>query len=405
MTSDKLLDAIGMLDDDLILDARNGRQAVTVPWKQILAAAALIAVVTVAFAGKEAIIKTFHGVIKEPTTEDSYAGIEKTEKNIKNFLDGKIKTTGNGFSENEIKGFLEKNKYDIVGAIAAEYGKFDTTYKISTNGFYHISLGESVTLTLDSITLPVFENNEIISCLTVVKKDNETVYSVTSRGLRIDNLNKAVSENKNGELAFFYINGTDEIAVSSNNKIYLIRGGDDVNLDSQADLFKNYATEKNTVSCKDLNSKSDYISVTPLSEESVAVPNNSVSVDISTETAAEIKTIDITLNDILSKKILSVEWNEGYNMLNGGSYRKCNESQKNDIVSYIASIDFTKSKESERKYGGAWYVKISFEDNSSATIVLIDDTFYIETPAGQSAIYTDKSGNTLNIISFLAKLK
>lgn len=404
MTSDKLLDAIGMLDDDLILDARKGRQAVDIPWKQILAAAALVAVFSVAFAGKEAIIRTFHGIIKEPTTQDLYAGIDETEKKIGGLFDNEVKTAGDGFSEDEIKCFLEKNKYDIVGAIAAEYGEFDTTYKISTDGFYHVSLGETTTLLLDSITLPVFADNKIISCITLLKNGNKTVYSVTSKGLRIDNLNKAVSENKNGELAFFYVNGINEIAVSSENKIYLIGGTDNVNIDNQTDLFKNYATEKNTVSCKTFNSKSNCIAVTPLPEESVTVPDKSVSIDVPTETAAEIKAVNITLDDILAKKILSVEWNEGYNLLNGGSYRKCDESQKNDIIAYITSIDFAKSEESERKYGGAWYVKISFEDNSLATIVLIDETFYIETSAGQSAIYTDKSGNTLKLISYLAKL-
>lgn len=84
MTSDKLLDAIGMLDDDLILDARNGRRAVAVPWKQILAAAALIAVVTVAFAGVKVLrVPTIDIPSKTNIPEPTQGNISETEENIK----------------------------------------------------------------------------------------------------------------------------------------------------------------------------------------------------------------------------------------------------------------------------------------------------------------------------------
>ncbi len=406
MISYRLLDAIGMLDDEMILDAKNGRQPSPIAWKQILSAAAVILVVFSAiFAGKEAVIRAFPNNAKESTSKDMYAGFDETEKSVLGTHSSKTESSELGFSEDEIKSFLEKNKYDIVGAIAAEYGNFDTTYKISTVGFYHVSLGESSMLLPDSITLPVFADNEIISCITVFKNNNETVYSVTSKGSRIDNLNKAVNENKNGRLAFFYVNGTDEIAVSSENKIYFIRGKkSEIKSEYQANLFENYATEKNTLSCGALNSENSYIDVTPLTEESVAASDSSVIIGTTSETT-ETKTTNITLDDILSKKISSAEWSNSYNMLSGNAYRKCSESQKNDIVSYLSNIDFEKSDASERKYGSAWYIKILFDDNSSATIVLIDETFYIKTPSGQSAAYSDKSGNTLKLISFLAQLK
>lgn len=85
MTSDKLLDAIGMLDDDLILDARNGRQAVVVPWKQILAAAALIAVVTVAFAGVKVFrVPTIDIPDNTNIPKPTQGNISETNESIKN---------------------------------------------------------------------------------------------------------------------------------------------------------------------------------------------------------------------------------------------------------------------------------------------------------------------------------
>ena len=92
-------------------------------------------------------------------------------------------------------------------------------------------------------------------------------------------------------------------------------------------------------------------------------------------------------------------------MLSGSSYHSCNEKEIKDIISYISNIEFTENPNFEEKYGGAFYVRFMFDDGSFATIVLLDEDFYIETPNGHSPIYTDATENTVKLIYYLVESK
>lgn len=409
MINNILNEAINMIDDDLISNAHSNNSS-NKNYKKYLAIAAVFSVVIMAvvFGSKFIDKPIIFGEKTETTTDGFYYGGAESEE----ISNGNIEVKGTAFSDDEIIEYLEKYKYDIVGAIAAEYNDFDSEYCISTKGYYHLSLGETNTLDLNVITLPISVNSKVVASVTLLKNGEEIIQSISAKGEGFDRLNKLIHDNKETEFAFFFVGGMTEIAISPSNDIYIIKGKDTVNLDNNVDYYGKYKTEKNVFSYDFLNDDDYCLKVTPLPEETVSSTAN-VTVDNSynNETKTENiqttqkATVSITVDDILSKNISSIKWIDSYEMLSGGSYHSCNEKETEDIISYISNIEFTENPNYEEKYGGAYYVRFMFNDGSFATIVLLDEDFYIETPNGHSPIYTDETENTVKLIYYLVESK
>lgn len=409
MINNILNEAINSIDDDLISNAHSNNSSKK-SYKKYLAIAAVFTVVIMAVVvGSKSFEKPIVFSEKTETTTDGlYYGGAESEK----ISNSDIVVSGTAFSDDEIIEHLEKYKYDIVGAIAAEYSDFDSEYSISTKGYYHISLGETNTLDLNVITLPISVNSKIVASVTLIKNGEEIIQSISARGEGFDRLNKVLNDNKENEFAFFFVDGMTEIAISPTNDIYIIKGKDTVNLDNKVDYYGKYKTDKNVFSYDALTNDNYYLKVTPLPEEKVTLNKNTTVEDsFNNEKQTEVipfaqnATINLTVNDILSKNISSIEWIDSYEMLSGSSYHSCSEKETEDIISYISNIEFTENPNYEEKYGGAFYVRFMFDDGSFATIVLLDEDFYIETPNGHSPIYTDATENTVKLIYYLVESK
>lgn len=409
MINNILNEAINSIDDDLISNAHSNNSSKK-SYKKYLAIAAVFSIVIMAVVmGSKFLEKPIiFGEKTETTTDGLYYGGAESEK----ISNGDIVVKGTAFTDTEIIKYLEKHKYDIVGAIAAEYSDFDSEYIISTKGYYHISLGETNTLDLNVIILPISVNGKVVASVTMLKNGEEIIQSISVRGEGFDRLNKVLNDNKETEFAFFFVDGMTEVAISPTNDIYIIKGKDTVNLDNKVDYYGKYKTDKNVFSYDTLTNDNYYLKVTPLPEEKVTSNENTTVEDsFENEKQTEVMpftqnaTISLTVDDILSKNISSIEWTDSYEMLSGISYHSCTEKETKDIISYISNIEFTENPNYEIKFGGAWHVKITFDDGSFATIVLLDEDFYIETPNGHSPIYTDATENTVKLIYYLAERK
>ena len=408
MINNILNEAINSIDDDLISNAHSNISNKK-SYKKYLAIAAVFTVVIVAVVvGSKFSEKPIIGVEKTETTTDSiYYGGAESEK----ISNGDIVVSGIAFTYDEIIEYLEKYKYDIVGAIAAEYSDFDSEYSISTKGYYHISLGETNTLDLNVITLPISVNGKIVASVTLMKNGEEIIQSISARGEGFDRLNKVLNDNKETEFAFFFVDGMTEIAISPTNDIYFIKGKDTIKLDNKVDYYGKYKTDKNVFSYKLLINDDNCLKVIPLPDEEFVTTNTSVEESLDNNIHTDVvpttqeATINLTVDDILSKNISSIEWTDSYEMLSGIPYHSCTEEETKDIISYISNIEFTENPNYEEKYGGAFNVKFMFDDGSFATIVLLDEDFYIETPDGHSPIYTDATSNTVKLIYYLAERK
>lgn len=409
MINNILNEAINSIDDDLISNAHSNNSSKK-SYKKYLAIAAVFSVVIMAVVmGSKFLEKPIiFGEKTETTTDGLYYGGAESEK----ISNGDIVVSGTAFTDDEIIEYLEKYKYDIVGAIAAEYSDFDSEYIISTKGYYHISLGETNTLDFNVITLPISVNSKVVASVTLLKNGEEIIQSISARGEGFDRLNKVLNDNKETEIAFFFVDGMTEIAISPTNDIYIIKGKDSLNIDSKIDYYGKYKTDRNVFSYDILTNDNYYLKITPLPEEKVTSNKNTTVEDsFNNESQTEVisttqkATINLTVDDILSKSISSVEWIDSYEMLSGSSYHSCSEKEREDIISYISNIEFTENPNYEEKYGGAYYVKFMFDDGSFATIVLLDEDFYIETPNGHSPIYTDATENTVKLIYYLVESK
>ncbi len=408
MINNILNEAINSIDDDLISNAHSNISNKK-SYKKYLAIAAVFTVVIVAVVvGSKFSEKPIIGVEKTETTTDSiYYGGAESEK----ISNGDIVVSGIAFTYDEIIEYLEKYKYDIVGAIAAEYSDFDSEYSISTKGYYHISLGETNTLDLNVITLPISVNGKIVASVTLMKNGEEIIQSISARGEGFDRLNKVLNDNKETEFAFFFVDGMTEIAISPTNEIFIIKGKTSISLGDNIDFYGKYKTDKNVFSYKLLINDDNCLKVIPLPDEEFVTTNTSVEESLDNNIHTDVvpttqeATINLTVDDILSKNISSIEWTDSYEMLSGISYHSCSEEEIKDIISYISNIEFTENPNYEEKYGGAFYVRFMFDDGSFATIVLLDEDFYIETPNGHSPIYTDATENTVKLIYYLVESK
>ena len=410
MINNILNEAIDLIDDDLISNAYSDK-SVGKSYKKYVAVAAVFAILIVAavVAGNNIGKKPSLSATEAETTTDTlyYGGVHSEE-----ISDGDIVVEGTAFTDDEIVKYLEAHKYDIVGAIAAEYGDFESEYRIITKGYCHVSLGATNTLHLNAVTLPVSVNGKIVSSVTVLKEGGRIIQSISLRGEGFNRLNRIIEDNKDAELAFFYVDGMTEVVILPSNSFHIISGRTSVSLDDNVDYYGRYKTDKNVFSYGILTDDNCCIKVTPLPEEEITAGGNSQTdeFDFSEQPPQVIQSttkasINLTLDDILSKTVSSIEWTDSYELLSGKSYHGCSEKEKADIISILSNIEYTENPDFEEKFGGIFYVKLIFDDGSYATVALLDEDFYIETLNGQSPIYTDATENTVKLIYYLAERK
>lgn len=411
MTNNILNEAINLVDDDLISEVyTKPNKYNNANYKKYLAVAAVFSVVIMAviignkFLNKPIIDSGYSGNTTN-VSGDACGIIDSSEK----ISDRSVKFIGTAYTKEEITAFVEKNKHDIVGVIAAEYNKFDEIFNISTVGFNHVSLGEENILSLDYLTLPITTDNKIIATVTLFKTENGIEYSIETGGDNCNNLYKALSDNKGRKVAFFYIGGYTEVAVASDNTIYIIKGNKSVLIDDSINYYEKFVTDYNVFSFESLNDGNNYISVKPLQEE-VTTTENQVESAIYTNnntqgetTVSTKKTLHyITVDDILSKEISKVEWSNGYYVLMEQPYKQCTNKQEEKILAYISDFELTETNISDIPTGGGWNVKIHYEDGSSVEIVLLNENcIYIVDSNGHSPFYTDDTENAKNLINYM----
>ena len=410
MTNNILNEAINLVDDDLISNAYSNNSSKK-NYKKYLAVAAVFSVVIMA-------VVVGNRFANEPTidiginrdnitsTNGDACGLVDTSENIS---DNPVVFIGTAYTKDEIRLFVEKNKYNIVNVLAAEYNKFDSVFNISTVGYTPVSLGEKNTLSLEYITLPITTENKIIATVTLFKTENEIEYSIETGGDNCNNLHTALYENKNSELAFFYLGGYTEVAVSPNNTKYIIKGNQSVLIDESINYYRKFVTDYNVFSFESLSDENNYISVKPLQEEvntdenqteSTTHKNNNTQGDTTVSTQ---KTLHhIYVDNILSKDISKVEWSNGYYVLMEQPYKQCTNKQEEKILAYISDFELTETNISDIPTGGGWNVRIHYEDGSSVEIVLLNENcIYIVDSSGHSPFYTDDTENAKNLINYM----
>lgn len=410
MINNILNEAINSIDDDLISNAHSNNSSKK-SYNKYLAIAAVFSIVIMAvvfgnrFDNKPTIDTGINNDNTTSTNGDACGIVDTSEK----ISDNTIEFIGTAYTKEEIWAFVEKNKYNIVNVLAAEYNKFDSVFNISTVGYIPVSLGEKNTLSLEYITLPITTENNIIATVTLFKTENGIEYSIETGSDNCNNLHNALYENKNSKLAFFYFGGYTEVAISPDNTKYIIKGNKSVLIDENINYYKKFVTDYNVFSFKSLSDENNYISVKPLQEEvatdknlteSAIHENNNTQGDTTVSTQ---KTLHhVSVDNILSENVSKVEWSNGYYVLMEQPYKQCTNKQEEKILAYISDFELIETNISDIPTGGGWNVKIHYEDGSFVEIVLLNENcIYIVDSDGHSPFYTDDTENAKNLINYM----
>lgn len=421
-----LIEAVNCVDDELIEEAVLSSKKRNYIYKYLAAAAAVTIVLIAAAAG----IKYFDLPVDtgEGNTTSNYVESETTESlfgmggNSETFIDGgngnhgnisdsEVVVEGTGFTEEEIRKFVEEKKYELIGAVACEYGNFDDIYKISTVGYCHVSLGKTNVLKRDYVTLPITLNDKIVADITLFKSDGEKRYDITVRSRAFDTLNKIFAENPESEIAFFYVDLFVELAITPSNKIYNIYDKLTNSLEENVDYYGKFKTDYNTFSLEKLTDENNSISVKPKYEENLAnVDDYTVETEeelvqsslVATTKKAE---IEISIADLFSKEIVSVERGNSYMLMENRPFEKCTKEQAEAIKGYVSDMKLVVPEETEMYYGGGGIAKLNYSDGTFAYVVLKGgNQVYLQTEKDGSPIYLDTSGNAEKLSEYLISL-
>ena len=408
MINNILNEAINLVDDDLISEAYSApinKKSLSV-YKYIAIAAAFTVVLIAVVLGTRGTNKP----VIEPTTHptEQYGGMNNSEV----INDSGIVFENTAYTDEEIKTFIEENKDIIAGNTAIEYQAFDIPIKIATKGYSPVSLGETNTLILDSLTLPIMIEDEIVGSVSLFKVDGRIKFTTSAHGEAWGRLTNALKENPDSELAFYYVGGYREIAVTPENKVYQMLSHVELPLDENVDYYNKFKTEYNVYSWEFLNDENNYIEVvvseSDLDSEGetpdVIIENTTKVPDTVAVTDDIGKIIEIRLEDVLSKEISSIEINSSTRLLREQEPIRVTEEQKEKILSYIYNIRYTEAVDYQTMFGGSYIVKLNYDDGSSAEIVFMDKYFYIYSSDGQSVYYTDETDNSVNLAYYIVDL-
>ncbi len=175
--------------------------------------------------------------------------------------------TGNGYTDEQLKNYVEENKNTVIQTVIAEYGGITGELRIYTKGYCHAAAGENNTVNRDYVTLPITLDGKIIASMEIYSVDGVISSSVNIGGDTWSIRNKLFEENPQGDIVFAWFGGIYETAITEDNKIYsLIPEGNNL-LKGDENWYSILKTDYNTFSAEDFNNPDNYISAVNNSNE------------------------------------------------------------------------------------------------------------------------------------------
>lgn len=169
--------------------------------------------------------------------------------------------TGNGYTDEQLRSYVEENKNTVMQIVIAEYGEITGELRIYTKGYCHASMGEKNIVDRNYVTLPVTLDGKIIATMEIYTVDGVILDSLNIGGDTWDKRNRVFEENPQGDIVFAWYGEMFETAVNEDNKIYTFAPEGDNSLQSSEDWYSLLKTEYNTFSAEDFNDPDNYISV------------------------------------------------------------------------------------------------------------------------------------------------
>lgn len=388
MTKECFSKALNDIDDEYIEKAANykgGKNMKLLKYGSI--AAALVIVIAAVMVFTKPLISeppTDEGPVKGGEYQDTVAEPASVE--------------GEGYTDEQIRQYIENNKSTIAFTVAAEYGCTDEI-KIMINGYNHAQLGEKNVVKRDFLTLPILQNNKIVATMVIFTADGEMTNTINIGGDTWDNLNKAFNENPDSELVMAYSGGVCEVVITPDNKIYEINQGGKKFLSEGTDWYSLLKSDYNTFSPKQLNDPNNFIVISdvrvpgtvqnPENTITTQVPANSETTDIVSATNGSATYI---ADGNISKITVIAEFREQA----GAAPVTVPNSMLTSFAKNISNLKLTETSEPKDFVGGGYVVTVYDKNGQSTRYVFLNETivglngkYYNETSGAGKLIVDD----------------
>ena len=172
-----------------------------------------------------------------------------------------VRVEGSGFSEEELREYVQSQAGTIAAAVRAEYG-ITGEIRVCTKGFSRAALsGHQNVLNRDSVFLPITKDGRIIGALEVFRADGKPGSSVALGGDGWERWNKLFDEHPDEDLVFVLVCGEIDTAIAPNNWVLEIGEGGAGHMDAGVNWYDLLKTEYNVFSAKELTRSDRTISV------------------------------------------------------------------------------------------------------------------------------------------------
>ncbi len=172
-----------------------------------------------------------------------------------------VRVEGSGFSEEELREYVQSQAGTIAAAVRAEYG-ITGEIRVCTKGFSRAALSNHQNvLNRDSVFLPITKDGRIIGALEVFRADGKPGSSVALGGDGWERWNKLFDEHPDEDLVFVLVCGEIDTAIAPNNWVLEIGEGGPGHMDAGVNWYDLLKTEYNVFSAKELTRSDCTISV------------------------------------------------------------------------------------------------------------------------------------------------
>lgn len=255
--NDRIMNGIDSIDDSLIEEAMNYRRT-RKPIYIAAGAAAAVAVISAVALSSITMHEELTGAVPDGDPAVTVAGGGKDTTVLS---DNEISFTGEAPTDDELREYIEKNKNIFALLVMSETKDITGDINISLAGHSYLKTSDN-TVALDNITYPIFADDSVIAEVTLFKVNGELLYTLSAGGgMRLDRINKALSEHPGEEFVFLYTGVNSEYMISPDNTIYDIRSISEVPLHSHDDWYNKYYTEHNTFNFSEVLENKQYITV------------------------------------------------------------------------------------------------------------------------------------------------
>ncbi|MCR5551998.1 MAG: YobA family protein, partial [Oscillospiraceae bacterium] len=162
-----------------------------------------------------------------------------------------VRVEGSGFSEEELREYVQSQAGTIAAAVRAEYG-ITGEIRVCTKGFSRAALGKQNVLNRDSLFLPITRDGTIIGALEVFRADGKPGSSVALGGDVWASWNRVFAEHPDEDLVFVLAGGAVDTAITKDNRVLEIGEGGGRFLDAGVNWYDLLKTEYNVFSAKEL---------------------------------------------------------------------------------------------------------------------------------------------------------